>query len=824
MKKAAMWTMAFLTFLGMQAQAEDGGQGLVINEVMQSNISALMVDGDFPDSWVELYNASSSDLDLGGYALGEDNDVATAYPLPQGTGIKAGGHLVVYCDKEAKGLHTDFRVDAGNAQLFLFDHAGALCDSVTLPPMPAPCIAYGRSSDGADEWYHELSSTPGAPNSGGGSEELLPDPVFNVTGGTFSEPFSLTVELPADAPADAFIFLTFDGTEPTIQSLSCKQYAMKVKSTTIVRAKLITRSRTQLQAPPVTHSYIFHPRETTLPVVSIVTNRDYLYDASIGILTPTVNDGVPNYMRPWRRPVNIEYFRGDDSEVFNQLAETAVSGVSTREQVQKSLKVYTDKRFGHKHFKGALWDDKPEVTKTHSFTLRCGGNNSFTTRINDALVQTLFGTHVADVDWQAYEPVIVYINGAYKGVYGLRERSNKDYVEANYDGLDDIEVADESSYKASSSKEGTLFQELYDAYSRRDVTYEELAALIDTANFVATVAAELYGKNTDWPTNNVSLWRPTADGGRWRWILKDMDRFGMQHVLYPESFNMFSYLFGKGDGFSFKDESFALYQRMAAFPEFQQALADRLSVYLGDFLRPDVVTARIDSMDAEIRPEVKATFAAYNFADDYYQYTTGLKRLKTFVSNRPAILYKQMADFFRLGSVVPLTVAADSVPVRMNGTMLTEGDFQGSFFTDYPLRLTADSTHVSWKLSVIHADSTVTDTLFAGPSVQLLLGRLLGDGDSASFSIIRDEDEPKNDEDDDDNEEGEGSNEEGEDGNEEDEDGNEESEEGDDDAIGSPYLGGSAVYRDLYGRECTTPHGLVIVQTSEGNHKKILLR
>ena len=58
---------------------------------------------------------------------------------------------------------------------------------------------------------------------------------------------------------------------------------------------------------------------------------------------------------------------------------------------------------------------------------------------------------------------------------------------------------------------------------------------------------------------------------KWRWILKDMDRFGMQHVLYPESFNMFSYLFGKGDGFSFKDESFALYQRMAAFPEFQQA-------------------------------------------------------------------------------------------------------------------------------------------------------------------------------------------------------------------------------------------------------------
>ena len=47
--------MAGLAVTGATAHAE-----LIINELMQSNIDCIMDDlKEFPDSWVELYNAGS---------------------------------------------------------------------------------------------------------------------------------------------------------------------------------------------------------------------------------------------------------------------------------------------------------------------------------------------------------------------------------------------------------------------------------------------------------------------------------------------------------------------------------------------------------------------------------------------------------------------------------------------------------------------------------------------------------------------------------------------------------------------------------------------
>ena len=44
------------------------GAQLVINELMQSNVDCIMDDlNDFPDSWVELCNAGTNEVNLGDY-------------------------------------------------------------------------------------------------------------------------------------------------------------------------------------------------------------------------------------------------------------------------------------------------------------------------------------------------------------------------------------------------------------------------------------------------------------------------------------------------------------------------------------------------------------------------------------------------------------------------------------------------------------------------------------------------------------------------------------------------------------------------------------
>ena len=59
------------------------GQSLVINELMQSNVDVIRDDlNDFPDSWVELFNAGSEPVSLSHYKLGNSDNPTKAWQLP----------------------------------------------------------------------------------------------------------------------------------------------------------------------------------------------------------------------------------------------------------------------------------------------------------------------------------------------------------------------------------------------------------------------------------------------------------------------------------------------------------------------------------------------------------------------------------------------------------------------------------------------------------------------------------------------------------------------------------------------------------------------
>ena len=126
---------------------------LVINELMQSNIDCIMDDlNEFPDSWVELYNPTAQIVSLSDYAIGVKASAKKAYSLPSQT-IPANGYVIIYCDKEEQGLHTDFRLESGkDGCVYLFKNGEPIDSLVAMKKQPAPNIAYGRKTDGADDW------------------------------------------------------------------------------------------------------------------------------------------------------------------------------------------------------------------------------------------------------------------------------------------------------------------------------------------------------------------------------------------------------------------------------------------------------------------------------------------------------------------------------------------------------------------------------------------------------------------------------------------------------------------------------------------------
>lgn len=99
--------------------------GLRISEVMADNRAFLMDEqGNFPD-WIELHNAGSRTVELGGYTL---SDGSHSWPLPEGQ-LAAGEYLLLYCGQEEDSGRVSFSLSAKGEELSLWDAAGEQCQS-----------------------------------------------------------------------------------------------------------------------------------------------------------------------------------------------------------------------------------------------------------------------------------------------------------------------------------------------------------------------------------------------------------------------------------------------------------------------------------------------------------------------------------------------------------------------------------------------------------------------------------------------------------------------------------------------------------------------
>jgi hypothetical protein len=162
---------------GAQSSGTNLGPGPGLTEFLARNDDGLQdEDGDRPD-WIEVYNVPGAGaVDLGGWALTDDDGDLAKWTFEPGTTLPAGGFLVVFAsdkDRRAPGgtLHTNFKLSGGGEYLALVNPAGTVVTeyapeyppqsedvSYGLPFLPQP-IDLGRLF---------TAPTPGAPNAAGG--------------------------------------------------------------------------------------------------------------------------------------------------------------------------------------------------------------------------------------------------------------------------------------------------------------------------------------------------------------------------------------------------------------------------------------------------------------------------------------------------------------------------------------------------------------------------------------------------------------------------------------------------------------------------------
>jgi len=718
---------SLLTFAAAASMPVASEAELIINELMQSNIDCIMDDlNEFPDSWVELYNAGTSGVSLSSYSIGIKPDGSDAYQLPSQT-VRPGCYVIVYCDKVGDGMHTPFRLDSGKGAAVYLYKGSTLVDKVEgLKKQPAPNISYGRVVDKASVWVYQCTSTPGHSNCGRGSNEILGKPVFSHTGRVGALGFSLSLSLPSDAPDGTEIRYTTDGTEPVATS-QLYTSPIWIGKTTNVRAKLFCDG--YLSPRSTTHSYISLGRDMIMPVVSMVTVGDYFYSRDKGIYNEYNNGTVNNqsYRQDWRRPVNVEIFMSQgEGSVINQLCETRVKGGASRGAALKSLVVYANKRFGTKRLECEFFpEDAPGRTDWKSIELRNSGNDFDYLYFRDALIQRNMGRN-ADLDWQPYRPAILMINGEYKGMLNIRSRTNEDYVYTLYDGEEDIDMF-ENWWEL---KEGTWdnYNAFKEFYSGTGQTYDEFEKRMDTGEFANLMIMELFHNNLDFPGNNIVMWRPRAEGGRWRWIAKDTD-FGLGLYDRTYAYKTFDWLhdnnFDKDNAWANKPEHTRLFRRLMDVREFRDMFVDRCAVYMGDFLNGRVIGAEIDAMSSAIKPEYTRHRALFN--PWWPNYDEEVRKAKQWATDRTEFFYTHLADYYKLGTPRAVTIDArrtDDVALRVNGVPLRGRSFDGKYFQGRTLTVEGASdgaTVDSWRVTVRYGGSSSTVQTFPGPKLSIVV-------------------------------------------------------------------------------------------------------
>lgn len=113
-------------------------------------------DGDInrKDEWIELYNASTTPQDIGGWQLAS-KESKQVERLSEGTVLRPGRYLVLYASGDG--------IIVGNKDeiIYLLDATGRLVDAVPIPDARADA-SYSRDASGI--WRTDWKPSPGAVN------------------------------------------------------------------------------------------------------------------------------------------------------------------------------------------------------------------------------------------------------------------------------------------------------------------------------------------------------------------------------------------------------------------------------------------------------------------------------------------------------------------------------------------------------------------------------------------------------------------------------------------------------------------------------------
>jgi len=657
------YSLVYIIFLLFSNGSISFSQDIVINEFQASNATTI-ADPDFgayPD-WIELHNSTVQEIDLSSWYLTDNVEDTVKWMFPEGATIQPGGYLLVWADEKdvyQTGLHASFRLSIAGEEIYLFDDLKLLIDSITYGKQMED-LSLGRQPDGGADWHFFDTPTPGASNttpaylkvrvpefslqSGFYTEDQLLEISGNETGITIR--YTLNGDEPIESSpvyTEPILLQSRIGEENVFSEIRTNRDPFhwlpdwvppegEVFKANVVRARAFKAGYDPSDVITMT-CFVdadMHQRYATLPVISLISDRRHLFDYNSGIYVPGVTHvtGVEesgNYFQDWEKPAHITYFEPGGQVGFAQDVGIRIQGGSSPASPQKGLHIIARSTYGKNRISYPIFEDDPskakELTEFKRFIIRAWGSLITGSLFNDAYAHRLMAK--SELDIQAYEPAVVFINGEYWGLHALREASKNPWYFQYHYGIDredpgvDIlqhtlnngqpyaEVDEGSSYHWNNMMNFVRSNDM-----RLPENYTYLKTQIDMDNFIAYLWHCIYVGKWDWPNNNDASWRPRTANGSWKWIQFDMETgFGVAASLGPQysslgpQLNMIKAVIEGVDIPDFgKYGPHPIVAEIYNNEEFLNAFTDWYTQHSQQEFHPDTMNTILDEMAAEIRP------------------------------------------------------------------------------------------------------------------------------------------------------------------------------------------------------------------------------
>ncbi|MBR0424525.1 MAG: lamin tail domain-containing protein [Clostridia bacterium] len=589
-----------------------------------SEVCAIHERGSGEDDWVELHNGGEEAVSLNGYYLTDDIDQPTKYRIASLL-LEAGDYASVSVSKYSGS----FSVSPSGETIYLLKPDGQTVIDTFETGVQRVGMSSGRiESDPTVRrvFYHK--PTKGKENGGSYEVGYTSEPTFSETALYRTNAFSLTL---SDLQTDATIYYTTDGSEPSKKS---NRYTgpIPISQNSVIRAYAVSDGL--MDSEIITYTYLFEEPHT-VPVVCIsMAPADF----------KTVWN-VKEHKNIKERKGFVSYYESDGGIGTSFPCDIKAKGRGTLTYIsQRSLTLGLRAAYGQRTVDYPFFDDYP-FREFGAFALRQAGQDYDMARMRDAYVsRACIGLNV---DCANSRCVVVYINGAYYGVYDFNEELNSRYLETHYgvdsDTVNTIMRNGATAMKGTNTDFKKIFNSAKNLNLSDDAKYQDFLEQVDEDYFIDYVICRTFMLETD--TFNQKYWRTTDYKLKWRPILYDLDYCFMSSATR----DIMHLYFNKAGQASAHGSMTYFYFTVAlkTNESFRKKFVERYVEVVMTQFSAETLLELFDRVVAEYEPEMQRHIARWGHPKSYSAWQKEVASLRNKIEQRPSIVLEQVRKEFK---------------------------------------------------------------------------------------------------------------------------------------------------------------------------------